>query len=72
MDFGIIHSIYTVAVLVIFLGIVVWAYSSKRTKAFNEAANLVFADEQDGSRCSHVSPCGDAGSRETRSGEEQQ
>ena len=46
MDFGVIHSIYTVVVFVSFLGIIVWAYSKKQKARFDEAANLVFADEQ--------------------------
>ena len=32
--------------LVTFLGLCVWAYSSKRKKSFDEAANLPFADEE--------------------------
>ncbi len=35
-----IHSIWTVVVLVIFLGIVAWAWSGKRKRDFDEAANL--------------------------------
>jgi len=73
MDFGTIHSIYTVALLFIFLGIVFWAYSNKRTKAFEEAANLVFADEQDGSRpgeASRPSGTSHADSMDKSSGEE--
>ncbi|EGR2797588.1 cytochrome-c oxidase [Vibrio navarrensis] len=46
MDFGTIHSIYTVVLFVSFIGIVVWAYSKKRKASFDEAANLVFADEE--------------------------
>ncbi|MGL5006742.1 MAG: cbb3-type cytochrome oxidase subunit 3 [Plesiomonas sp.] len=46
MNFGIIHSIYTVTVFVSFLGIIFWAYSKKRHARFKEAANLVFADEK--------------------------
>ncbi len=45
MDFGIIHSIWTVVLFVSFIGIVIWAYSKRRKAAFDEAANLVFADE---------------------------
>jgi cytochrome c oxidase cbb3-type subunit 4 len=29
----------------VFIGLVFWAYSSKRKKSFDEAANLPFADE---------------------------
>ncbi|AIL70653.1 cbb3-type cytochrome oxidase subunit 3 [Vibrio vulnificus] len=46
MDFGTIHSIYTVVLFVSFIGIVAWAYSKKRKTSFDEAANLVFADEE--------------------------
>ncbi|EGQ9832641.1 CcoQ/FixQ family Cbb3-type cytochrome c oxidase assembly chaperone [Vibrio vulnificus] len=46
MDFGTIHSIYTVVLFVSFIGIVAWAYSKKRKASFDEAANLVFADEE--------------------------
>ena len=29
-----------------FVGIFAWAYSSRRQKSFDEAANLVFSDEE--------------------------
>lgn len=31
--------------MVAFIGIVVWAYSKKRKKSFDDAANLPFADQ---------------------------
>ena len=37
---------HTVVLMVAFIGIVVWAYSKKRKKSFDEAANLPFADEE--------------------------
>lgn len=46
MDFGIIHSIYTVVLFISFIGIVIWAYSKKRKSRFDEAANSIFADER--------------------------
>jgi cytochrome c oxidase cbb3-type subunit 4 len=46
MDIGTIHSIWTVLLFVSFIGIVVWAYSKRRKTSFDEAANLVFADEE--------------------------
>lgn len=47
MDIGTLHSIWTVALLICFLGVVWWAYGSKARKArFDEDANLIFADEQ--------------------------
>jgi cytochrome c oxidase cbb3-type subunit 4 len=40
-----IHSIWTIVVMVLFLGIVVWAYSSKRQVKFDEAARLPLDDD---------------------------
>jgi len=45
MSFTFIQSIWTIVVLITFLGIVFWAYSSKRKKSFDEAARLPFDDE---------------------------
>jgi cytochrome c oxidase cbb3-type subunit 4 len=36
---------HTVVLMVAFIGIVVWAYSKKRKKSFDDAANLPFADQ---------------------------
>ncbi|WP_100657307.1 cbb3-type cytochrome oxidase subunit 3 [Alteromonas flava] len=46
MDQGVIGSIFTVIVFVSFIGVVLWAFSSRNKKKFDEAANLVFADEE--------------------------
>ena len=43
--FGEFWGVYTLLMFVIFVGIWVWAWSSKRRKAFKDAANLPFADE---------------------------
>lgn len=40
-----IHSIWTIVVMVVFLSIVVWAYSSKRQVEFDEAARLPLDDD---------------------------
>jgi cytochrome c oxidase cbb3-type subunit 4 len=45
MEYGIIESIWTLILLVVFIGIVVWAWSSKRKKAFDEAARLPLGDD---------------------------
>ena len=45
MDQGLIGSIFTVIVFVSFIGIVLWTFNSKNKKKYDEAANLVFADE---------------------------
>jgi len=40
------HSWWTLALLILFIGIVLWAWSSRRTKDFQEAANLPFEDDE--------------------------
>ena len=45
MDINTMRSIVTVAGLIAFLGIVVWAWSARNKAAFDEAAQLPF--EQD-------------------------
>jgi len=47
MDYGTFRGIVTVGMLILFIGIYTWAFSPRRKKGFDEAANLVFADEQD-------------------------
>ena len=44
------HSYYTLLMLVVFVGICIWAWSSKRNKFFSDAANLPFADEETSDR----------------------
>ncbi len=41
------RSIVTLISMATFIGIVLWAYSSRRTSDFEEAARLPFADEED-------------------------
>lgn len=49
LDYGTWRGVYTVLVLVLFIGVVWWAFGSKRRKKqFDEAANSIF-DEQDSS-----------------------
>ena len=45
MTFTLFQSIWSIVVLITFLGIVVWAFSSKRKSAFDEAARLPFDDD---------------------------
>ena len=45
MSFTLLQSIWSIVIMVTFLGIVAWAYSSKRKAAFDEAANLPFDEE---------------------------
>jgi cytochrome c oxidase cbb3-type subunit IV len=45
MDITLIQSVWTVVVTVLFVGIVIWAWSGKRKDRFDEAANLPFDDD---------------------------
>ncbi|AMG31831.1 CcoQ/FixQ family Cbb3-type cytochrome c oxidase assembly chaperone [Grimontia hollisae] len=44
------HALWTLMIFICFIVIVLWAYSSRRKKEFDEAANLVFADEEKGDK----------------------
>jgi cytochrome c oxidase cbb3-type subunit 4 len=46
MDIALIDSIWTVVVMVVFIGIVLWAWSGKRKQRFNEAANIPFNEDR--------------------------
>ncbi|MGB5606305.1 MAG: cbb3-type cytochrome c oxidase subunit 3 [Gammaproteobacteria bacterium] len=46
MDYSLIQSIWTVVVLVLFVGIVIWAWSGKRKQRFDEAANIPFDEDE--------------------------
>ena len=45
MDINVLRSIVTVLAFVLFIGIVIWAWSSRNRERFDEAAKLPF--EQD-------------------------
>jgi cytochrome c oxidase cbb3-type subunit 4 len=45
MDSSLIQSVWTLVVLVLFVGIVIWAWSGKRKQAFDEAANIPFNED---------------------------
>lgn len=40
------HAIWTVVLFIVFIGIVIWAYSRGRKKDFDEAARLALDDEE--------------------------
>lgn len=46
MNYGTMQGIITLVLILVFVGIFAWAYSSRRQKQFDEAANLVFSDEE--------------------------
>jgi len=46
MDLNLVRGVVTALSLLAFVGICVWAWSSRRKTAFDEAANLPFADDE--------------------------
>ena len=47
MDFVTLSSIMTVVAFATFVGIVLWAWSGRARRAFEEAARLPFAEDED-------------------------
>lgn len=45
MDINLLRSIVTVVAFSVFIGIVVWAWSSRNKNRFEEAAKLPFQDD---------------------------
>ncbi len=46
MDINDLRGLSTLLLMISFIGVCIWAYSSKRKSAFDEAAQLPFADEE--------------------------
>ena len=46
MDINTLRSISPILVLLAFIGVCWWAFSPKRRKRFEEAANLPFTDDE--------------------------
>jgi len=46
MDINTLRGIATGLALIAFIGVCIWAWSSKRKGAFEEAANLPFDDDE--------------------------
>ncbi len=50
MDINTLRSIVTVITFLVFIGIVVWAWSSRNAKSFDEAAQLPFKQDEDSAK----------------------
>jgi cytochrome c oxidase cbb3-type subunit 4 len=46
VDINDLRGLSTLFLMIAFIGVCVWAYSKKRKKSFDDAANLPFADEE--------------------------
>ena len=47
MNIGVVHSVWTLLLMVIFLAIVAWAWSGKRKRSFDKAARMPLEEEND-------------------------
>lgn len=45
MDINTLRGLSTILVMIVFVGICLWAYSSSKRKDFDDAANLPFDDD---------------------------
>jgi cytochrome c oxidase cbb3-type subunit 4 len=45
MDINTVRGISTIVVMIVFVGICLWAYSGSKKKDFDDAANLPFEDD---------------------------
>ena len=46
MSTGLIQTVWTVIAFVIFVGIVIWAWSSRRKEDFDKAARMALDDDK--------------------------
>jgi cytochrome c oxidase cbb3-type subunit IV len=46
MDMTVFHSYWTLLLFLLFIGIIIWAWSSKRKSRFDELANLPLEEEK--------------------------
>ena len=46
MDINTLRGISTILVMIVFVGICLWAYSKSKKRDFDDAANLPFADDE--------------------------
>ena len=45
MDYGTYRGVYTIIMMLVFIGIIWWAYSKHSKKSFDDAANSIFEEE---------------------------
>jgi len=46
MDYHDLRALITVVMFIMFIGIILWAWSNKRKQAFDEAANLPLSEPE--------------------------
>ena len=46
MDINTLRGLSTILVMIVFIGICLWAFSGRKKKDFDDAANLPFEDDE--------------------------
>ncbi|EKE87003.1 CcoQ/FixQ family Cbb3-type cytochrome c oxidase assembly chaperone [Idiomarina xiamenensis] len=46
MDYGTWRGVFTIIILVLFIALVIWAFSKRQRKSFDEAANSIFEENE--------------------------
>jgi cytochrome c oxidase cbb3-type subunit 4 len=46
MDINTLRGLSTILVMIVFIGICLWAFNGKKKKDFDDAANLPFQDDE--------------------------
>ncbi len=47
MDYGTFRGIFTLVLMILFIVIVIWAYSKRAKSRFDDAANAIFDEDKD-------------------------
>tara|TARA_R110001583_G_scaffold195499_1_gene374348 strand:+ start:7637 stop:7828 length:192 start_codon:yes stop_codon:yes gene_type:complete len=47
MDFATFNGLYTLFLIIIFVALILWAYSKKNKNSFDDIANSIFDEPQD-------------------------
>jgi cytochrome c oxidase cbb3-type subunit 4 len=47
MDFATFNGLYTLFLIIIFVALILWAYSKKNKNSFDDIANSIFEEPQD-------------------------
>ena len=50
MDYATFNGLYTLFLIIIFVALILWAYSKKRKTSFDKIANSIFDEPQDSTK----------------------
>ena len=50
MDFATFNGLYTLFLIIIFVALILWAYSKKHKQTFDEISNSIFEDDLDSTK----------------------